>query len=69
MGAFESRPIGDSNGDGAFDALDLVTVLQVGKYEDDLASNATFEEGDWNGDGDFDRYDVVFALQAGKYIP
>ena len=59
------RPTGDSNEDGVFNQLDLVSVLQAGKYLDDAP--ATFAEGDWNGDGFFDQRDLVLALQAGTY--
>jgi hypothetical protein len=68
MGALESRPVGDSNGDGVFDSADLVLVFQAGKYEDASDDNATFDEGDWNGDGDFDTSDLVFAFQVGNYL-
>ena len=56
---------GDSNHDGQFDRLDLVLVLQAGKYGS--AQPARFEEGDWNVDGVFDRLDIVFVLQARIY--
>lgn len=65
---FESRLIGDSNDDGQFDSADLVSVFRAGKYEDETAGNATFDEGDWNGDGVFDSRDFVFALQAGTFV-
>jgi hypothetical protein len=68
MGAFESRSVGDSNGDGVFNSSDLVKVFQAGKYEDDVDNNANFDEGDWNGDGDFDTSDLVFAFQTGNYV-
>ena len=58
------RP-GDSNGDGRFDQLDIVQVLQADKYLKDV--NATFAEGDWNNDGRFDSLDIVLALQDGRY--
>jgi hypothetical protein len=54
------RP-GDANGDGRVDQLDLVLVLQAGKYLTD--EPATFAEGDWNGDGLFDQRDIVLLLQ------
>lgn len=65
----ENRLIGDSNDDGVFDSSDITFVFQVGKYEDDLPGNATFDEGDWNLDGDFDSSDFVLAFQAGHYTP
>lgn len=56
---------GDANRDHRFDHLDIVQVLQAGKYL--TGKPATFEEGDWNGDGQFDSADLVLALQAGHY--
>ena len=56
---------GDSNGDGAFDQLDIALVIQHGKY---MSSDmAAFAEGDWNDDGRFDTLDIVFALQQGTF--
>ena len=54
---------GDANGDGQMDPLDIVQVLQAGKYLADEA--ATWGEGDWTGDGRFDPRDIVWALQKG----
>ena len=65
----QPRVPGDSNGDGVFNSADLVEVFRLGKYEDGIEGNATFEEGDWNGDGDFGSADLVFAFQAGTYTP
>jgi hypothetical protein len=56
---------GDSNRDGLFNQLDLVQVLQAGRY--DTGQFATWQQGDWNGDGVFNNYDIVAALQAGTY--
>ena len=64
--AFVPLP-GDSNGDGVFNQLDIVAVLQAGKYL--TGEPATFSEGDWNGDGLFDSLDIVAALQEGNYQP
>ncbi len=61
------RRVGDVNADGLFNSSDLVVVFRGGKYEDDIAGNATFDEGDWNLDGDFDTSDLVFAFQQGHY--
>jgi hypothetical protein len=58
-----SKVPGDANGDAVFNSADFVTVLQAGKYEDDIANNSTYEEGDWDGDGDFTSRDIVFAFQ------
>lgn len=57
---------GDANGDELFDQLDIVQVLQAGKYSTGEA--ATTAEGDWNGDGIFDRLDIVTALAFGAYL-
>ncbi len=64
---YENRHIGDSNHDGVFDSSDLIHVSQVGKYEDAILGNASFDEGDWNGDGDFDSADLILALQDGDF--
>ena len=58
---------GDSNRDGVFNTEDLAFVFAAGKYEDQLANNATFTEGDWDGDGDFTSQDIVFAFQQGGF--
>ena len=52
---------GDANLDGRFDQLDIVMVLQAGKYK--TGQPATAAEGDWNGDGWFDQLDIVMALR------
>jgi hypothetical protein len=69
---------GDANVDGSFDHLDLIQVLQAGKYLS--GEPATWGEGDWDGgpggypgeppegDGVFDQEDIVVALQAGAYL-
>ena len=62
--SFFVRTPGDANGDGSFDQLDLVVVLQAGKYQS--LEFADWHEGDWNGDGLFDRLDIVAALHAGE---
>jgi hypothetical protein len=58
---------GDVNFDGVFDSADLVQVFQIGKYEDGIDNNSSYEEGDWNGDGDFDSKDLVEVFQSGLY--
>ncbi len=58
---------GDANLDGVFDEQDVVAVMQIGEYEDDLPGNSTWEEGDWDGDGDFTTNDFVLAFQSGWY--
>ncbi len=65
---YDNRLIGDSNNDGVFDSSDLVQVFQVGKFEDGIRDNATFDEGDWNLDGDFNSSDLVAAFQVGHYV-
>ena len=69
---------GDADRDFAFDQLDIVQVLQTGKYL--TGQSATWGEGDWNGgpggypgeppvgDSVFDQLDVVAALQTGAYL-
>lgn len=54
---------GDANRDGRFNQLDIVHVLQGGKYLTKQA--ATWEEGDWNDDGVFDQLDLVAILSTG----
>jgi hypothetical protein len=54
------RVPGDANEDGLFDRLDLVTVLQAGKYL--TGQPADWSEGDWTGDGLFDQQDIMAAL-------
>lgn len=68
---------GDANQDLAFDQLDLLQVLQAGKYLSGEA--ATWAEGDWNGapggrvgnppagDGVFNQLDIMAALTEGAY--
>ncbi|MCA9196524.1 MAG: VCBS repeat-containing protein [Planctomycetales bacterium] len=65
---FENRLTGDVNDDGIFNSRDLVEVFQLGKYEDEIPRNATFDDGDWNGDGDFDSADLIMAFEAGHYV-
>lgn len=60
--------VGDSNGDGTFNSVDLILVFQAGEYEDATNKNSTFAEGDWNGDGDFTSADLVLAFQQGTYV-
>lgn len=57
--------IGDANLDGQFDSVDIVEVLQAGKY--DMDELAGWSQGDWNSDMRFDRLDIVAALQDGGY--
>ena len=58
---------GDANLDGEFSTTDLISVFQVGIYEDDVPLNATWATGDWNGDGDFSTSDMVVAFQDGGF--
>jgi hypothetical protein len=64
---YESRVVGDVNGDGVFNSSDLVQVFQVGEYEDGIPNNSDFDEGDWDGDGEFTSSDLVMAHQGGHY--
>ena len=69
---------GDANQDLTFDQLDLVEVLQAGKYL--TGEPATWGEGDWNGapggspgnppagDGVYDQLDIVAAQRAAVYL-
>ena len=63
---FVFRQAGDANEDGIFNQLDLVQVLQGGKYQ--TGQPARWREGDWNTDGVFDQLDLVESLQAGSYL-
>ncbi len=60
-------PVGDVNGDGGFDRLDLLAVLHAGKYL--TGQQAAWHEGDWNADGLFDQQDLVLALQVASVEP
>jgi hypothetical protein len=54
--------VGDANGDGQFDQLDIQSVLQAGKYA--TGQPADWSEGDWTGDELFDQRDLILALQS-----
>ena len=57
---------GDSDLNGEFNQLDIVQVLQGGKY---LSGDpAEWSEGDWNGDGAANQLDIVHVLQADTYL-
>jgi hypothetical protein len=58
---------GDVNLDGLFDSKDLVALMALGEYEDDLVGNSHHLSGDFNGDGEFDSADLVEALALGWY--
>lgn len=66
VGVFATREAGDANGDDLFDQLDIVQVLQTGKYL--TRASAKFEEGDWNDDDVFDQLDIAAALATGNYL-
>ena len=69
---------GDADQNGRFDQLDIVRVLQSGKYL--IGQAATWGDGDWNGapggragrpptgDGVFDQDDIVASLIGGTYL-
>lgn len=59
--------LGDANLDGQFNTTDLVSVFQVGEYEDGVAQNSGWADGDWTGDQEFDTGDFVAAFQAGGF--
>ena len=65
--ALVTPSIGDSTRDGVFNSSDLIQVLQIAEYEDDIPGNSTFADGDWNGDGDFNSTDLLLAFQKGNY--
>lgn len=58
---------GDANLDGFFDSSDLVDILALGEYEDDLVGNSHWLTGDFNGDEEFDSSDLIAALAEGWY--
>lgn len=58
---------GDVNLDGIFDSADLVALMALGEYEDEIAGNSSFLQGDFDGDGDFTSSDLVEALALGWY--
>ena len=68
---------GDADQDSDFDQLDLVQVLNGGKYLTDQP--ATWGEGDWDGafsgegdpprgDGKFDQLDILLAVSERTYL-
>ncbi len=58
---------GDANLDGEFNSHDLVSVFQLGQYEDGITGNSHWSAGDWNADLEFDTQDFVMAFQDGGY--
>jgi hypothetical protein len=58
---------GDANLDFGFDSADLVTIFQVGEYEDAIVQNSGWMDGDWTGDGEADSGDLVLAWQESCY--
>lgn len=58
---------GDANLDGQFNSTGLITVFQVGQYEDAVTGNSTWSTGDWNIDGGFTTSDLEEAFQDGSY--
>jgi hypothetical protein len=59
---------GDANLDGLFNSRDLVQLLQIGEYEDDIAGNSGWSEGDFDGDAEFGTSDLVLIFQTGGYL-
>ena len=60
----QPRLLGDGNGDGVFDHVDVVQVLQADKYRTGQA--AEYSDGDWNADGVFDQFDIIARAEDGK---
>ena len=65
---WETRQVGDVDGDGQFNSADLVAIFAAGLYDYDVPGIARFETGDWNGDGVFDSSDLVMAFQSGTFV-
>jgi hypothetical protein len=63
---WEEAHAGDVNLDRQFDTLDIVAVLQAGKYRS--GEIASWADGDWNDDFVFDQRDIVAALTTGAYL-
>ena len=57
---------GDVNFDGQFDQLDIILILQGGKYL--TGETATWSEGDWDGNGIFNQLDIIWAQQPSHYL-
>lgn len=57
--------IGDANLDGQFNSTDLISVFQVGIYEQN--QGASWASGDWDGDQRFGSSDLIVAFQDGGY--
>ena len=53
-------PLGDSTWDGVFNADDLQTVYQAGRYA--TGEVAGWAEGDWNHIGVFTSQDMIAAM-------
>ena len=58
---------GDLDLDGQFNTQDLVAVLALGEFEDNVALNSTWATGDWDGDADVTSGDLVLALADGGF--
>jgi hypothetical protein len=58
---------GDANLDGEFNSHDLVTVFQIGHFNDGVSRNSGWAQGDWSGDREFDTDDFVQAFQLSCY--
>ena len=57
-----SNGAGDADENGQFDQLDVVAILQAGKYL--TGASATWSEGDFNLDGVFNQFDIILAQQT-----
>ena len=57
---------GDANGDGQFDQLDIIRMLEGHKYLQ--PEPAGWTEGDFTGDGRFDQLDIVAVMQNREWM-
>ena len=57
---------GDANQDGQFNQLDIINILQTGKYL--TGKDADWSDGDFDGNGVFNQLDIIAALQTGNYL-
>lgn len=59
--------IGDADLNGEFNREDLISLYQLGHYEDGVPKNSTWATGDFNADGEFTSLDLIKAFQHGGY--
>ena len=58
---------GDVNLDGSFNTSDLISIFQLGTFENPSKGKASWVSGDWNGDERFSTNDLILAFQGGGY--